>query len=59
VDGTPMENGSRSYGPMNWESIPRQWVDRIEIVRGPGSARYGSALGGIVSCFSICRWDLN
>ena len=54
VDGIPMEkNGSRSYGPISWESIPKEWVDHIEIVRGPGGARYGNALGGIVNLVTV------
>ncbi len=37
-------------GGVDLSSIPRHWIDRIEVVRGAEGARYGSgALGGVVN----------
>jgi vitamin B12 transporter len=51
VDGVPMD--SQSTGGATWEAIPLQWVERIEVVRGPASVVYGSdAMGGVVQIFT-------
>lgn len=35
---------------INWAQIPMQAVDRIEVVRGPGSVLYGDhAVGGVIN----------
>ncbi len=48
MDGVPLLTGDT--GEINWESIPVQQIDRIEVVKGAGSALYGSsALGGVVN----------
>ena len=48
VDGVPMNQGDR--GGINWDIIPVDQVQRVEIVKGAGSALYGSAaLGGVVN----------
>lgn len=58
VDGKPVQsrnsvfigrNGERNTrGGTNW--VPAEEVDRIEILRGPVAARYGSgAAGGVVN----------
>lgn len=48
VDGAPaisFDNGS-----IYWEAIPVDEIERIEILKGPGSALYGSsAIGGVVN----------
>ena len=48
LDGIPFLAGDT--GEMNFETIPMEQVDRIEVVKGASSALYGSnALGGVVN----------
>ncbi len=48
VDGVPANQGDR--GGINWDVIPLEQVERAEVVKGAGSALYGSAaLGGVVN----------
>jgi outer membrane receptor for ferrienterochelin and colicins len=48
LDGLPYFTGDT--GEINWESIPVYDIDRIEVVKGAGSALYGSsALGGVIN----------
>jgi len=48
VDGVPANQGDR--GGIDWDLIPVDQVQRVEIVKGAGSSLYGSAaLGGIVN----------
>ncbi len=50
LDGVPLnDNFSNSIAWVAWGLIPKESIARIEIVRGPTSAAYGSeALGGVV-----------
>lgn len=51
VDGVRVD--SQSTGGATWEAIPLAQIDRIEVLRGPASAVYGSdAMGGVVQIFT-------
>lgn len=48
VDGVPMMGPDQ--GDIKLDAMPMAQVERIEIVKGPGSAMYGSgALGGVIN----------
>lgn len=48
LDGLPLLSGDT--GEIIWESLPVYQIERVEIVKGAGSALYGSsALGGVVN----------
>jgi iron complex outermembrane receptor protein len=48
VDGVPANQGDR--GGIAWDLLPIDQIERAELVKGAGSALYGSAaLGGIVN----------
>lgn len=44
------------FGAVNWQFVPTDGVERIEVARGPFSALYGSsALGGVIQVFTGSR----
>src|SRR6266545_4040320 len=48
VDGVPMNQGDR--GGINWDLLPVDQSERVDILKGAGSSLYGSAaLGGVVN----------
>ena len=48
VDGVPANQGDR--GGIDWDMVPVADVNHVEVVKGAGSALYGSAaLGGVVN----------
>ncbi len=50
IDGVRF--GSATTGSPNWDTIPVDMIERIEILKGPASALYGSeAVGGVVQIF--------
>lgn len=50
IDGVPQnDNFNNAISWVAWGHLQRDMIERIEILRGPGSAVYGSeALGGVV-----------
>lgn len=51
VDGVRID--SQSTGGATWENIPLAQIDRIEVLRGPAGAVYGSdALSGVIQIFT-------
>lgn len=51
IDGVPQNDAANSsLGWTSWTTVPREAVERVEIVRGPVSALYGSdGLGGAIN----------
>ena len=48
VDGVPMNQGDR--GGIDWDLLPVDQIERVDILKGAGSSLYGSAaLGGVVN----------
>lgn len=51
LDGVRLD--SQSTGGVVWEQIPLSQIDRIEVVRGPAAAVYGSdAMAGVIQLFT-------
>jgi len=51
IDGVRVD--SQSTGGAQWEQIPLSQIERIEVLRGPAAAVYGSdAIGGVVQLFT-------
>lgn len=51
VDGVRV--GSATAGIPNWDAIPVEMIERIEVLKGPASALYGSdGVGGVVQVFT-------
>lgn len=52
LDGVRLDTQSGSGG-VAWESIPLAQIDRIEVLRGPAAAVYGSdAISGVIQLFT-------
>jgi vitamin B12 transporter len=50
IDGVRF--GSATAGAPTWDNIPLDMIERIEVLKGPASALYGSeAVGGVVQVF--------
>ncbi|MFZ4521257.1 MAG: TonB-dependent receptor [Bacteroidales bacterium] len=48
IDDVPMNKADA--GSVNWNLINRDNVEKIEVLKGPGSAQYGSsAMGGVIN----------
>lgn len=51
VDGVRLD--SQSTGGASWNALPLSQIDRVEILRGPAAAIYGSdAIGGVIQIFT-------
>ncbi|MDB5895439.1 MAG: TonB-dependent receptor, partial [Rhodoferax sp.] len=51
IDGIRVD--SQATGGMSWEQLPLARIERIEVLRGPAAAVYGSdAVGGVVQLFT-------
>ncbi len=51
VDG--VRYGSATSGQANFDNIPLESIERIEVLKGPASALYGSdAVGGVIQVFT-------
>lgn len=51
IDGVRYE--SATLGAPVWDNIPLDLIERIEVLKGPGSALYGSsAVGGVIQIFT-------
>ncbi len=51
IDGVRID--SQSTGGASWEGIPLGQIDRIEVLRGPAAAVYGSdAMSGVIQIFT-------
>lgn len=58
IDGVRI--GSASLGTTALEAIPLEQVQRIEVLRGPGSALYGSdAIGGVINVITMNEKSTN
>jgi vitamin B12 transporter len=45
--------GSATTGTPSWDNIPVDMIERIEVLKGPASALYGSeGVGGVVQVFT-------
>jgi len=48
LDGVPMNKADG--GGVNWNRVNTESVERIEVIKGPGSAMYGgNAMGGVIN----------
>ncbi len=51
IDG--VRYGSATAGTPSWDNIPVEMIERIEVLKGPASALYGSdGVGGVVQIFT-------
>lgn len=51
LDGVPLNKADG--GGVNWNRINTESVEKIEIIKGPGSAMYGgNAMGGVINVIS-------
>lgn len=48
IDGTPINKSSG--GSVNWNLVPINMIDRVEVIKGPASAMYGNnAMAGVIN----------
>ncbi len=50
IDGRPMNTAALGYGYYDFQQPIGPWVERVEIIKGPGSALYGAnAYAGVIN----------
>ena len=61
VDGVRLNNSTFRFGPNQYlNTIDPALIERMEVVRGPGSVLYGSdALGGVINIITRKRKDFS
>lgn len=47
IDGVPQNNLSDSFPDVG--AVPVQFIERVEIIKGPASSSWGSSLGGVIN----------
>ncbi|MHB1158694.1 MAG: TonB-dependent receptor plug domain-containing protein [Phycisphaerales bacterium] len=59
IDGIRLNNSTNRSGPMQyWNTVDALSLERLEVVKGPGSVLYGSdAIGGTVNAITINPWS--
>ncbi len=55
MDGIPLNNLSNNVSDV--ASFPVQYVEKIEIIKGPASSAWGSALGGVINIITKSASD--
>ncbi|WP_305731116.1 TonB-dependent receptor plug domain-containing protein [Trichlorobacter ammonificans] len=50
LDGIPLTNPSSNFSDVS--AIPARIIERVEIVKGPASTAWGSALGGVINAIT-------
>ena len=52
IDGVPVLSGDT--GEIKWDALPTNVVSQVEVVKGAGSALYGSgAIGGVINIITL------
>ena len=52
VDGIPINGGF--FGNVLWNRVPKETIERVEVIRGASSSLYGSyAMGGVVNIVTL------
>jgi len=50
VDGVPQSmSGVMGGSYVNWNAIPAEWIDRIEVTKGAKAVAYGQTEGGVIN----------
>lgn len=56
IDGTPLNK--TAGGTVNWHLVTPEEIDKIEVVKGPGSSIYGNnAMGGVINIITSTPKD--